>query len=646
MYLPDLTAKRAELNGDKVALVDLATGTDITYSELDDRASRAAEFLRDEWGVDPGDRVATLAQNRTETIELLFACAKLHAVLVPLNWRLAGPELEYILTDADAIGLVSDDVNADMAARLGSRVPGAKGALRSMAFGTSPRDCESAYEQLIGQASGRQIVHTPRDESELWYLMYTSGTTGKPKGVQQTAGMALVNHLNIGTAAGITSDDVFLSVLPQFHTGGWNLYALPMIFVGGTTLMPRTFDPGECLALLKDRVSVFFGVPTIYQMLVDHPDFTKTDLTSVRSWSAGGAAMPVPLIRRLDDAGVQVRQGMGMTETGPTVFLLDAGNAITKAGSVGKPQPFVDVRIVDSADKDVEPGDRGELLIRGPGVTPGYWRLPEATREAFDEDGWLRSGDIALQDDEGFFYIVDRAKDMYISGGENVYPAEVEAVINQFPGVIGCAVVGVPDERWGEVGKAVIEVAVGATVDIPAVRDFCREHLARYKVPHYVDIVDELPRNAMGKIQKHVLRAEGSDATSRDTVGTEWLFERTITQDDLNGFADVSGDDNPIHVDAAYAATTTFARPVAHGMFLFSLVRSQLRRRWPEARLTEQRLTFSAPTPVGSSVTVRLLVVAAEGDCLRVATTVTSQDGSVGLDGECVIDLNPEGAAS
>lgn len=507
MHLPDLTAKRAELDGDKVALADLATGTDITYSALDDRASRAAEFLRDQWGVGAGDRVATLAQNRTETIELLFACAKLHAVLVPLNWRLARPELEYILADADAVGLVSDDMNADMATQLGSNVKGDRGPLRSMAFGHSGLDCENAYEQVIAQASGRQIVHEQRDESELWYLMYTSGTTGKPKGVQQTAGMALVNHLNIGTAAGITSDDVFLSVLPQFHTGGWNLYALPMIFVGGTTLMPRTFDPGECLALLKERVSVFFGVPTIYQMLADHPNFAQTDLTHVRSWSAGGAAMPVPLIRRLDAAGVQVQQGMGMTETGPTVFLLDSRNAITKAGSVGKPQPFVDVRIVDLAGKDVARGERGELLIRGPGVTPGYWRLPEATRDAFEEDGWLRSGDIAMQDEEGFFFIVDRAKDMYISGGENVYPAEVEAVVSQLPGVVGCAVVGVPDERWGEVGKAVIEVAVGTSVDIPAVLDFCREHLARYKVPHYVDIVGELPRNAMGKIQKHVLRA-------------------------------------------------------------------------------------------------------------------------------------------
>lgn len=513
MHLPDLTAKRADLDGDKVALVDLESGVDITYADLDDRASRIAEFLRNEWDVGQGDRVAVLAHNSTDAVELLFACAKLHAVMVPLNWRLALPELEYILADAAAVGLVSDKANADMAARLVSSVPGDRGRLRTLSLGADPSGTEHAYDRVVAEASGRQIVHDPRDESELWYLVYTAGTTGRPKGVQQTAGMALVNHLNIGIAAGLTSDDTFLSVLPQFHTGGWNLYLLPMVFVGGTTLLPRAFDAGQSLTLLTDRVSVFFGVPAVYQMLADHPDFDRMDLSRVRSWTAGGAVMPVPLIQRLDAAGIQVRQGMGMTETGPTVFLLDSDHAISKAGSVGKPQPFVDARIADEAGQNVAPGERGELLIRGPGVTPGYWRLPEATREAFDDDGWLRSGDIATQDAEGYFYIVDRAKDMYISGGENVYPAEVEAVIVQFAGVAACAVIGVPDERWGEVGRAVIEVTPGADLDIPALLEFCRQRLAKYKVPRSVEVTERIPRNAMGKIQKQVLRSEGGAAT-------------------------------------------------------------------------------------------------------------------------------------
>ena len=428
MRLPDLTAKRADLDGDRLALVDPGRGREFTYAQLEERASRAAEFLRDEWGVATGSRVATLAHNRTDAVELLFACAKLRAVLVPLNWRLAQTELEYILRDADALGLVHDATHAETAARLARSVPGERGSLRLLSF-DEDEAADAAYEQVLAAASGRQLVHEPRDESQLWYLMYTSGTTGKPKGVENTAGMALVNHLNIGMAAGLISDDTFLSVLPQFHTGGWNLMALPMVFVGGTTVIPESFDRAQSIRLLSERATVLFGVPTMYQLMAEHPDFADADLSGVRSWSSGGAAMPVPLLERLDRKGVQVRQGMGMTETGPTAFLLDEAHAVTKAGSVGKPQPFVDVRIVDADGRDVAPGERGELLFCGPRVTPGYWRMPEATEAAFVDGGWLRSGDIARQDDDGFYYIVDRAKDMYISGGENVYPAEVEAVI-------------------------------------------------------------------------------------------------------------------------------------------------------------------------------------------------------------------------
>lgn len=505
MQIPDLTAKRAQLSGDKTALVDMPSGRAFTYADLDDRASRIAEFLRDDWGIKPGDRIATLAQNRTEVVELLFACAKVRAILVPLNWRLAVPELQYILADADAVGLINDEMHAATATALRNSVAGANGSLRSMALGADVLDCETSYDRACHEASGKPITHPPRDEAEAWYLMYTSGTTGKPKGVLQTPGMTLVNYLNIGIAAGLTSDDTFLSVLPQFHTGGWNLYLLPTLLVGGTVVLPRTFDPGDCLRYLEHDASVFFGVPTNYQMLADHPDFPSVDLSGVRSWSSGGAAMPVPLLRTLAESGVQVRQGMGMTETGPTVFLLDAERAISKAGSIGMPQGFVETKIVDSKGHDVPRGERGELLIRGPGVTPGYWRMPEATDAAFTEDGWLRSGDIARQDEDGDYYIVDRAKDMYISGGENVYPAEVEAVIIQFPDVKDAAVIGVRDETWGEVGIAFVQLRSGQDLDVGALRAFCREKLAKYKMPRSVEVVEELPRNSSGKIQKHIL---------------------------------------------------------------------------------------------------------------------------------------------
>lgn len=504
MKLPDLTAKRALLAPDRLALIDPDRGRELTYGQLEDRACRVAEYLRDAWGVTEGTRVATLTHNRIDQVELLFACAKIGAVLVPLNWRLAQSELDYILRDADVRGIIHDSTFAGMAAALAAETPGDEGALRLLDF---DGDGPDGYEAALASASGEPIVHEPRDEDALWYLMYTSGTTGNPKGVLYTAGMALVNHLNIGMAAGITADDVFLSVLPQFHTGGWNLYVLPMIFVGGASIIPSGFDPAQALELLSGRATVFFGVPTIYQLLSEHPAVQTTDLSGVRSWSAGGAAMSVPVLERLGALGVEVQQGMGMTETGPTVFLLDEANAIPKAGSIGKPQPFVDVRIVGEDGRDVPFGERGEMWFRGPGVTPGYWRKPEESERAFVEGGWLRSGDIAQQDEDGFYYIVDRAKDMYISGGENVYPAEVESVIRRIPGVRDCAVIGVPDEKWGEVGLALLEVAPGAEVTPVDVQSQCREKLARYKVPVHVEVVEALPRGATGKVLKHELRA-------------------------------------------------------------------------------------------------------------------------------------------
>lgn len=513
MKFHDLTARRAQLHPERTALVDPATARHVTYAQLDDRANRIAHALAREWGVGPGDRVAMLAHNRIDTFELLFACAKLEAVLVPLNWRLAVPELTSIVRDAEPVGLVCDDAFAEPAAALRDQF-----GLHGWAFGDQPLDTEAAFEHIVATADATPIIHEPRDEDELWYLLYTSGTTGRPKGVLNTFGMAIVNYLNIGLACELTAHDTFVAVLPQFHTGGINLHALPMLLVGGTVVVPRTFDANEVLGLLGDGATAFFGVPTIYQMLAEHPDFATTDLSGVRSWAAGGAPMPVPLLERLGEVGIGVQQGMGMTETGPTVFLLDEEHAISKAGSVGMPQTFVDVRIVDRDGLDVADGEQGELLIRGAGVTPGYWRLPEATDRAFDPDGWLYSGDVARRDADGFYYIVDRVKDMYISGGENVYPAEVEQVIYRFEGVAAAAVIGVGDRRWGEVGKAFVVPVDGARIDADELRAHCRDHLATYKVPAHVEVVDELPRNATGKVQKHVLEAQEQDPDDRTTA--------------------------------------------------------------------------------------------------------------------------------
>ncbi len=493
----DWLAKQAELYGNKTALVDTARGLERSYRALNERAGRFAAYLRSELGLKPGERVAILAYNGVEVVEALYGCAKSETMLVPLNWRLAAGELDVILEDSEPALLIAEAAFAEVVAKLDHRPP------KLLWLGDVERG-QTRYEAAIEAAPG--VLEMPaRDGRDPWAILYTSGTTGRPKGVVQTFDMALYNALNIGFPIGLTARDVSLNVLPMFHTGGLNLYLNPTLLVGGTAIIQRTFEPGETLKLLAERATTFFGVPAIYQMLAQHPAFEKSDLSRVRSWACGGAPMPVKLIRRYAERGIVIRQGFGMTETGPTVFLIDEANALAKAGSVGKPQLFVEVRLVDPAGRDVPTGELGELLVRGPAVTPGYWRQPEATAQAF-ADGWLRSGDVARRDEDGYYTIVDRLKDMYISGGENVYPAEVEGVLARHPAVVECAVVGVPDERWGEVGLAAVVLTPGAEVSPEALQSFCREHLAAYKVPKHVRFLTALPRNAAGKVLKAQLK--------------------------------------------------------------------------------------------------------------------------------------------
>lgn len=497
----DWLAKRAALSAGKTALVDAATGREYTYREFDDRAGRLARVWREEWGLAPGDRVAILAHNSSEYFEALFAAAKAEVILVPLNWRLAVPELEGIVADAAPRGIVHDAEFADTA---GALLGGIEGG-RRIAYGGAVPDGAADYEAALAASAPMEMA--PRPDGDTWYILYTAGTTGRPKGVIQTFEMALANYLNIGIPIGLTQDDTSLNLLPTFHSGGLNLYAIPTFLAGGTAIVQKVFDPAETFELIKDRTTLFFGVPAVYLFLSQHPDFDTADLSGVRSWACGGAPMPVPLLERYAARGIDIRQGFGMTETGPTVFLVDEAHAVSKAGSVGLPQMFVEVRIVDRDGNDVPPGQNGELLIRGPGVTPGYWKLPEVTAESI-EDGWLHSGDVAVCDEDGYYAIVDRWKDMYISGGENVYPAEVENVLYGHPAVAEAAVIGVASERWGEVGRAVVALAEGAEATAEDLIAHCAERLAKFKVPASVVFVDALPRNAAGKVLKQDLRAD------------------------------------------------------------------------------------------------------------------------------------------
>jgi fatty-acyl-CoA synthase len=491
----DWAAHHADRRPNKLAIHDLATGRKLTYAAVDERARRLASHLAGR-GLVRGDRVALLAQNGPEYFDLQFAAGKTGLVMLPLNWRLAVPELEYILNDAGAKVLIHDPAFADQARAL------------QQCCGIQHRiEIGDPYEAALAAASS-DITPVPLTHDDISTIMYTSGTTGHPKGAIITHGMTFWNCVNLGIPALIGPDTVQLVVLPLFHTGGLNCYANPVLHAGGTIRIMRAFDPGEALDHIGDPalgITHFFAVPAPYLFMMQHPRFAETDLSRLKIAGVGGAPCALTILETWAKRGVPLVQGYGMTETSPASTMLDAVDAIRKVGSAGKPLMHTEVKIVDGEGREVPRGQVGELWTRGPNITPGYWNKPEATKSSF-VDGWLKTGDAAKLDDEGFIYIVDRWKDMYISGGENVYPAEVENVIFELPEVAEAAVIGVPNERWGEVGKAIIVVKPGCSLTAERVIAHCMPRLAKFKVPQSVEFVEALPRNATGKVLKRELR--------------------------------------------------------------------------------------------------------------------------------------------
>jgi fatty-acyl-CoA synthase len=483
---------------DKIAVVDLASGRRISYAVFDRRISLLASCLRDTCNVKRGDRVAVLALNSTDTLEVQFACFRIGAVFLPLNNRLTVPELQFIVGDASPTVMIHDSELAETALTV-AKLCNVSSALQ---YGTG-----GSYEAGIAAA---KPLDTPEIVTldDISTIMYTSGTTGLPKGAIITHGMTFWNCVNLGGPAYISPSTVLLTVLPLFHTGGLNCYTNPVLHAGGTVFIMRAFDPGQALQLISDAsngVNQFFGVPAIYQFMSQHPSFATADFSRLAIGGVGGAPMPVPLLKVWEERGVALQQGYGMTETSPAVLTLDKEDAVRKAGSSGKPVMHTEVRIVrpDGADAGVD--ELGELWVRGPNVTPGYWNRPDANASSFT-DGWLHTGDATRVDSEGFYYIVDRWKDMYISGGENVYPAEVESVLHQIPAIAEAAVIGIPNEQWGEVGMAIVAIRPGHTLAAEEIHAHCAANLARFKCPRLIEFVDALPRNATGKIHKPTLR--------------------------------------------------------------------------------------------------------------------------------------------
>lgn len=487
-------SRHADIWPDKIAFIDDGRDLELSYRDLDERIRRLSSWMVDA-GVERGARVAFLSENTTDIFEAMFACARVGAILVPLNWRLALPELDFIVKDCTPHVLIYEGQFAESVDQLDVSV--------KLELG----------DEFEAAKAGAEPSAAPEQEAthdDILAILYTSGTTGNPKGAIETFGMVFWNGVNIGNDVELVGSSMSVNVLPTFHTGGLNLYTTALLHLGGTVVNMRSFDPERLLYWFETgRITHFFGVPAIYQFLAEHPRWEMADLSAVKSWACGGAPMPVALLERYADREIIIRQGMGLTETSPTIFLTDLAHAMTKAGSIGKPSLHTEIRIVDEDGEDVERGEIGEMWARGPNVTPGYWNRPEANESSFT-DGWLHTGDAAREDEDGYVFVVDRWKDMYISGGENVYPAEVEQVYFRHPNVADVSIIGVPDDRWGESGVAVVVLRYPDIFDDEEFLAFCRDKLARYKHPKAVWVVDELPRNAAGKVLKRELRERWS----------------------------------------------------------------------------------------------------------------------------------------
>ena len=505
-YATDWLEKRTQLTPNRVALIEGLGGPEVTFREWNERVNRTANYLRS-LGVEKGDRVSVYASNCPEYLDLFWAAGKIGFVLHNLNWRLTVHELRQIVADAEPVVLFYSD---DWSDQLDEMRDSFTTIRNIVAFG-EPSQGDRSFSERDDMPAGLG----PRPDlgmDDIWGIYYTGGTTGLPKGAILTHGNLTWNSVNTITSWGITAEHVAPLQLPFFHIGGPNIFMVPLVHVGGTTILCTGFDLDESYDLIeKGGITHYVAVPTMYQMLQAHPRWESADFSKLALVISGGAPCPLPIMEKFWDRGIDFKMGYGLTEAAGNNFWLPQDRVRDKTTSVGYPIFHIEMKIVDEDGAEVAPNEAGELLIRGPHVTPGYWRRPEATAETI-KDGWLWTGDLAVKDDEGFFTIKGRSKDMFISGGENVYPAAVESVMLAFDGVAEAALVGVPHEVWGEVGMACLVMEPGVDFDEDTFTAFLEERLAKYKRPRSIQIVDELPKTAIGKIDKKLLA--GTEETS------------------------------------------------------------------------------------------------------------------------------------
>lgn len=492
VHQQDWIAKWAVYSPERIAVKEHETGNTLSYQQLNEQSNALAFYFTNQLGLVKGDRIAILAENCLEYILLFGVAQKTGCILVPLNYRLRAAELDYLLQDAQPKLIISETkFNPELQQATN---------YQSVPHKLDLSDLNTSASQ---NSSDFPIIEVNEDDPV--FILYTSGTTGFPKGAIYSHKMLFWNSINTALSLLVNTESKTINCMPPFHTGGWNVLVTPFLHHGASTCLMKSFDAETTLQLLEDeQPSIFMGVPTMLKMMADVPDFENTNLSSLEYIIVGGEPMPIPLIETWHKKGVPIRQGYGMTEVGPNLTSLHHDDAIRKKGSIGRPNFYVQIKIVDSDKQELGSNQAGELLLKGPMVTPGYWNKPTATAKALD-NGWFHTGDMAKQDEEGYLYIVDRIKNMYISGGENVYPAEVERVIIQHPKVSEVAIIPVADSKWGEVGRAFI---VGeADLSEAEIIDFCKESLATFKIPKKVIFIDEIPKNNTGKIDRNALKA-------------------------------------------------------------------------------------------------------------------------------------------
>jgi fatty-acyl-CoA synthase len=510
MNIGEWVRKWASIRPDKIAII--CEETTLTYGQLASRVNRLANLIHRK-GIKKGDRVAVLLYNSKEYVEIVLALSITGAILVPLNFRLSGEELEFILKDSESETLVFDEEFMHVVEAIKGNIPIREG--NYICVGKAISSWAIHYEKTVmGESPEEFRADRPIDGEDPQIIMYTSGTTGLPKGTILSHRKTFYNVLNADIFYGLTSEDIILVSRALFHSGGLLVETAPMLYKGGTIILKKRFRPQEILeAIEKHRVTVIEAAATMYNFILQQCDLKKYDLSSLRCCFTGGERVPPSLLKEYLNKGITISQCYGQTETS-TIAWLPLEEAQRKLGSVGIPVFHGNVKIVDKEGKEVKPGEVGEIIVSGPILMTGYWRKPQQTGETI-KDGWLHTGDLAKKDEEGFLYVVDRGKDMFISGGENVYPAEVEKIYLENPNILNVAVVGVPDERWGEVGIVFIVMKEGEELTEEEALKLCEGRIARYKIPRQVVFLTELPMTASQKIRRNKLR--------EDYLGTQEL---------------------------------------------------------------------------------------------------------------------------